>query len=104
MSSLSGWVTLFGIAIVSVITFSWNCANAQITSDGTLSTNSSIQKESNTFNITGGTQSGGNLFHSFGEFSVPIGNTAFFNNAADIQNITALASVMRYARLKYKYL
>ncbi|ACC81517.1 filamentous hemagglutinin N-terminal domain-containing protein [Nostoc punctiforme] len=87
MSSLSGWVALFGIAIVSVSTFSWNCANAQITSDGTLPTNSSIQKESNTFNIRGGTQSGGNLFHSFGEFSVPTGNTAIFNNAADIQNI-----------------
>jgi filamentous hemagglutinin family protein len=87
MSSLSGWVALFGIAIVSVSTFPWNCANAQITSDGTLPTNSSIQKESNTFNIRGGTQSGGNLFHSFGEFSVPTGNTAIFNNAADIQNI-----------------
>ncbi|MHC5767606.1 MAG: two-partner secretion domain-containing protein [Nostoc sp.] len=87
MLSLSRWGALFSIAIVSVSTFSWNCANAQITSDGTLPNNSSIQKESNTFNITGGTKSGSNLFHSFGEFSVPTGNTAFFRNAADIQNI-----------------
>ncbi|MBD2536598.1 filamentous hemagglutinin N-terminal domain-containing protein, partial [Nostoc flagelliforme FACHB-838] len=41
----------------------------------------------NTFNITGGTQAGGNLFHSFSEFSVNTGGTASFNNALNIQNI-----------------
>ncbi|MBD2519500.1 filamentous hemagglutinin N-terminal domain-containing protein [Nostoc sp. FACHB-973] len=85
--SLSGWGALFSTAIVSVSTFFGNCAKAQITPDGTLPTNSSIENDVNTFNITGGTQSGGNLFHSFGEFSVPTDNTAFFNNSADIQNI-----------------
>jgi filamentous hemagglutinin family protein len=37
--------------------------------------------------INGGTASGGNLFHSFEQFSVLTGNTAYFNNAVDIQNI-----------------
>jgi filamentous hemagglutinin family protein len=37
--------------------------------------------------ITGGTQAGGNLFHSFEKFSVLTGETAFFNHALDIQNI-----------------
>jgi filamentous hemagglutinin family protein len=58
---------------------------AQIAPDGTLPTQ--VNRSGDVFEITGGSQAGGNLFHSFREFSVPSSNTAFFNNGSDIANI-----------------
>lgn len=58
---------------------------AQITSDGT--SNTSVIKNGSTFLIEQGIPAGGNLFHSFADFSLPSGNQAFFNNTLDIQNI-----------------
>jgi len=60
---------------------------AQITPDGTLPINSIITERENIREITGGTQVGQNLFHSFQEFSVPGGITADFQNSPAIQNI-----------------
>ncbi|MEM7761252.1 MAG: filamentous hemagglutinin N-terminal domain-containing protein, partial [Cyanobacteria bacterium P01_A01_bin.40] len=58
---------------------------AQITTDGTLETE--VNTSDNVTEITGGTTANNNLFHSFQDFSVETNSTAFFNNAADIDNI-----------------
>ncbi|PSB05569.1 hypothetical protein C7B62_24945, partial [Pleurocapsa sp. CCALA 161] len=59
--------------------------SAQVTPDGSLGTET--RTENNVTEITGGTRANSNLFHSFQEFSVETGNTAYFNNSAEISNI-----------------
>jgi filamentous hemagglutinin family protein len=61
--------------------------NAQdITTDGTTATDVTTLDNSN-FDINGGDRSGGNLFHSFGNFGVPTGGSANFLNSPDVENI-----------------
>jgi filamentous hemagglutinin family protein len=60
-------------------------AIAQVTPDGTF--NSTVSQSGNNFTITNGNRIGNNLFHSFSQFSIPTNGSAFFNNAADVQNI-----------------
>ena len=60
----------------------------EIKADGTTST-TVTSPDGNNFMIEGGDrpEGGANLFHSFQDFSVPTGGSAFFNNANEIVNI-----------------
>ncbi|HEY9704484.1 MAG TPA: filamentous hemagglutinin N-terminal domain-containing protein, partial [Allocoleopsis sp.] len=82
----------YQLAIVNLCTttiFTWlNIVpeiQAQIVPDPTLGTN--INLNNGIFNITGGTQSGQNLFHSFDKFNLLPNNTAYFNNSPNMINI-----------------
>ena len=75
---------------ICLYAFGYLCATnsvvlAQVTSDGTV--NTQVNQNGNVAEITGGETRGGNLFHSFQDFSVPTDNSAFFNNADSIANI-----------------
>ena len=58
---------------------------AQVTSDRTVGTQINIVD--NVIEIDGGTRLNSNLFHSFQDFSLDKGDTAYFNNASEISNI-----------------
>ena len=64
-------------------------STAQVVPDGTLGAESSTVSfpAPGTTQIDGGARRGGNLFHSFSEFSVPAGATASFDSGADVSNI-----------------
>lgn len=76
------------LALVRAIASSSDCALAQIVPDATLGVERSVVRPNGGVDvISGGATRGANLFHSFEQFSVPTGGTAFFNNAASIENI-----------------
>lgn len=51
------------------------------------------------FTIETGSQSGGNLFHSFQSFSVPSGGSVLFNNAASVQHIFSRVTGTEVSRI-----
>jgi filamentous hemagglutinin family protein len=78
---------LLKLTLIVLGSFNSNSVSAQIVPDATLPVNSQVTLEGTTFTLDGGTTAGGNLFHSFAEFSLPTGWEAFFNNPSNIDNI-----------------
>jgi len=74
-------------SIIFVTLFYGGGVSAQIVPDATLPNNSNVIIDGLLNRITGGTEAGNNLFHSFREFSVPTNGTAYFDNNLHIQNI-----------------
>ena len=72
------------LATVSLIPLN---VSAQVTPDNTLPNNTIVTPDGKTIEIEGGTRAGDNLFHSFEQFSILVGETAFFDNAVTIENI-----------------
>ncbi|MEH2196077.1 MAG: S-layer family protein [Nostoc sp.] len=86
MSASSTWLVLCGGIMPLIVMPIWcGCVSAQVTPDSTL--NTTVSQSGDRFTITNGNRVGNNLFHSFSQFSVPTNGSAFFNNAADVQNI-----------------
>ncbi|MBD2299992.1 filamentous hemagglutinin N-terminal domain-containing protein [Nostoc sp. FACHB-190] len=75
------------IGAVYILAMGNSHAQAEVKPDGTLGTAVSPGSGSNSYNITGGTAVGNNLFHSFQQFSIPTGGSATFNTTSGIQNI-----------------
>ncbi|GAB4471399.1 MAG: hypothetical protein OHK0037_30720 [Elainellaceae cyanobacterium] len=61
-------------------------ASAQVRGDNTLPTPTQVQRQGDAFDITGGTQRGGNLFHSFERFS-PGDRSVTFRNVDNIERL-----------------
>ncbi|NER33196.1 MAG: filamentous hemagglutinin N-terminal domain-containing protein [Oscillatoria sp. SIO1A7] len=84
----SGIITIIGkISAIAFLLCRQSIASGQIIPDSTLPTSSTVTPNGNTLIIEGGTPIGGNLFHSFQEFSLPTGTEAYFNNSLTIENI-----------------
>lgn len=60
---------------------------AQVTLDGTLGRAAALSGPNYAITADLGQQVGGNLFHSFGTFSIPTGASATFSGPASVNNI-----------------
>jgi filamentous hemagglutinin family protein len=87
-SSARAFILRFVLSVAGLAVMELD-AIGQVVPDNTLSNPSLVNTSGSTATINGGTTAGTNLFHSFSQFSVPSGSTAFFSNNLAIDNIIA---------------
>ncbi len=83
--AISGAITLTGYCAIASLE---DCALAQIIPDSTVGNeNSTVTSTGAVDQIDGGATRGANVFHSFQEFNIGNGRSAFFSNPPGIENI-----------------
>jgi len=75
------------LSLLTSLTIAMESAIAQVVSDGSLSNPTNVITSAASYTVAGGSELGGNLFHSFSQFSVPTSRAVRFENAATIENI-----------------
>jgi filamentous hemagglutinin family protein len=83
---MRAFIIRFALSVAGLLVVELS-AIAQVVPDQTLSSPSLVNTSGSTTTINGGATAGTNLFHSFSQFSIPSGSTAFFNNSPAINNI-----------------
>jgi len=85
----NGWMSQSFVGLGHFVVLAMMAApvQAQVSSDGSLPTPTVVNANGNQYTITGGTQAGANLFHSFSRFSVPNNGAAIFTNSPAIDTI-----------------
>ncbi|WP_169617382.1 S-layer family protein [Nodosilinea sp. P-1105] len=81
------WPVAAGVVLWGMVGSPWQ-VQAQVIPDATLpSENSIVTTDGTTSQITGGASRGSSLFHSFEQFSVPLGDTVVFADGDSFANI-----------------
>jgi filamentous hemagglutinin family protein len=82
-----------------MLTFQDSPTDAQIVPDQTLTNPSQLSNQDNRIQVDGGTETGGNLFHSFQDFSIPQDSQVHFNNPQTIQRIITRVTGVNPSRI-----
>jgi filamentous hemagglutinin family protein len=73
--------------ISGLVLLAQGAAKAEVVTDGSMGAAANLNGPDFQIDASLGTQTGGNLFHSFSEFSVATGESATFNGPASVNNI-----------------